>query len=196
MFFRLNLPLNKFRRQCYDGAGNMSGQRTGVANRIQELEPGQSNHILKATRWMWQRAACWSKAPCLKMRCRHHKKTSNLYRIRPKNKIYSVEWRRTYQATVAESVFEPCAIADGPIKVDALGSIIRNCKILQSTWDDAKDVDLARYCDEGKNSRCFVSNKQIPLSVRDHIWRTTAETRQQLELNYAAHVASATKFNN
>ena len=77
VFFRLNLPLNKFRRQCYkfrrqcykfrrqcykfrrqcykfrrqyyDGVGNMSGQRTCVAKRIQELEPGQSNHILKAT---------------------------------------------------------------------------------------------------------------------------------------------------
>ena len=31
MFFRLNLPLNKFRRQCYSGAGDISGQRTGVA---------------------------------------------------------------------------------------------------------------------------------------------------------------------
>ena len=59
VFFRLNLPLNKFRRQCYtfrrqcyiykfrrqcyDGVGNMSGQRTCVAKCIQELEPGQSN---------------------------------------------------------------------------------------------------------------------------------------------------------
>ena len=64
VFFRLNLPLNnfrkqcykfrrqcyKFRRQCYDGVGNMSGQRACVAKRIQELQPGQSNHILKATR--------------------------------------------------------------------------------------------------------------------------------------------------
>ena len=48
VFFRLNLPLNKyrrqcykFRRQCYDGVGNMSGQRTCVAKRIQELEPGR-----------------------------------------------------------------------------------------------------------------------------------------------------------
>ena len=30
------MPLNKFRRQCYNGAGNISGQRTGVA--IQDLE--------------------------------------------------------------------------------------------------------------------------------------------------------------
>ena len=58
VFFRLNLPLNKFRRQCYkfrrqccDGVGNISGQRTCVAKRIQELEPGQStNDILTATR--------------------------------------------------------------------------------------------------------------------------------------------------
>ena len=64
VFFRLNLPLNKFRRQCYkfrrqcykfrrqcyDGVGTISGQRTCVAKRIQELAPGQSNDILKATR--------------------------------------------------------------------------------------------------------------------------------------------------
>ena len=40
VLFRLNLPLKKFRRQCYDGGDNMSGQRKGVAKRIQELEPG------------------------------------------------------------------------------------------------------------------------------------------------------------
>ena len=82
------------------------------------------------------------------------------------------------------------------IKVDALGSITSNCTVLQSTPDDAKDVDRARYGDEGKNSRHFVSNEQIPLPVRDHIGRTTAETRQQLELKSAAHVSSTTKVNN
>ena len=35
--FRLKLPLNKFRGQCYDGAGNMSGKRMGVAKRKHEL---------------------------------------------------------------------------------------------------------------------------------------------------------------
>ncbi len=80
------------------------------------------------------------------------------------------------------------------IKVDALCSIITsNCTVRRSTPDDAKDVDQARYGDEGKNSRHFVPNEQIPLPVRDHIRRTTSETRQQLELKPAAHVASATK---
>ena len=32
-------------------------------------------------------------------------------------------------------------------------------RILQSTWGDAKDVDRARYGDEGKNSRSYVSNE-------------------------------------
>ena len=79
------------------------------------------------------------------------------------------------------------------IKVDALGSITSNCTVLRSTPDDAKDVDRARCGDEGKHLRHFVSNEQIPLPVRDHIGRTTAETRQQLQLKSAAHVASATK---
>ena len=78
------------------------------------------------------------------------------------------------------------------IKVDAVGSITSNCTVFRSTLDDAKDVDRARYGDEGKNSRHFVSNEQIPLPVRDHIGRTTAETRQQLQLKSAAYVVSAT----
>ena len=83
------------------------------------------------------------------------------------------------------------------IKVDALGgSITSNCTVLRSTPGDAKDVDRTQYGDEGKNSRHFVSNEQIPLHVRDHIGRTTAGTHQQLELKSAAHVASATKVNN
>ena len=83
------------------------------------------------------------------------------------------------------------------IKVDALGSITSSCTVFRSTPDDAKDVDRAQYGDKGKNSRHFVSNEQIPLHAgEDHIGRTTAETRQQLELKSAAHVASATKVNN
>ena len=35
--FRLKLPLNKFRGQCYDGAGKMGGKRMGVAKRKHEL---------------------------------------------------------------------------------------------------------------------------------------------------------------
>ena len=58
-----------------------------------------------------------------------------------------------------------------------------------------KDVDRARYGDEGKNQHRFVSYEHIPLPVRDHAWRTTAETRRQLELNYATQVASSTNVN-
>ena len=36
---RLTLSLDKCRGQCYDGAGNMLGKKSGVATRIQELQP-------------------------------------------------------------------------------------------------------------------------------------------------------------
>ena len=36
---RLNLPLSKLRRQCYDGASNISGIRNGVATQICKEEP-------------------------------------------------------------------------------------------------------------------------------------------------------------
>lgn len=34
MLLRMNLPLSECRGQCYDGASNMSGSRTGVATQI------------------------------------------------------------------------------------------------------------------------------------------------------------------
>ena len=36
---RLNLPLTKCRGQCYDGASNMSGSRSGVAKQLRDEEP-------------------------------------------------------------------------------------------------------------------------------------------------------------
>ena len=36
---RLNLTLAKARGQCYDGASNMSGVRSGVAKKIQDEQP-------------------------------------------------------------------------------------------------------------------------------------------------------------
>ncbi len=62
-------------------------------------------------------------------------------------------------------------------------------------WSYAEDVDRARYGDEGKNSRRFVSYEHIPLPIRDHAWRTTTDKRRQLELNDATQVASATNVN-
>ena len=50
----------------------MSGQRTCVAKRIQELEPGQSNHALNVT------ASGMLKQGAVLMQCRHHTKTSNV----------------------------------------------------------------------------------------------------------------------
>ena len=81
------------------------------------------------------------------------------------------------------------------IQMDALGSTsasYSNCIVLQSMWNYPK---RARYGDEGKNSRRFASYEHISLPIRDHAWRTTAETRRQLELNYATQVASATNVN-
>ena len=35
----MNLPFEKLRRQCYDGASAMSSSKRGVAKRISDLEP-------------------------------------------------------------------------------------------------------------------------------------------------------------
>ena len=47
------------------------------------------------------------------------------------------------------------------------------------SWDDTKYVDREGLGNEGKHSRCYVSNEH----VRGHSGRTTAETCRQLEQN-------------
>ena len=39
ILLRLNLSINNCRGQCYDGASNMSGIRSGVATKVSSLEP-------------------------------------------------------------------------------------------------------------------------------------------------------------
>ena len=39
ILIRSSLPLCNCRGQCYDGAANMSGRRTGVVTQIQQVEP-------------------------------------------------------------------------------------------------------------------------------------------------------------
>ena len=43
---RSNLPLNRCRGQCYDGAANMSGHHSGVATQIQEIERAMYIHCM------------------------------------------------------------------------------------------------------------------------------------------------------
>ena len=124
------------------------------------------------------------------MRCRHHTKTSN-YSSQKEDVFRRIKDNMGLPGNSGRIGVRTMCHTRWTIKVDALGRIISNSTVLRSTPDDAKDVDRARYGDEGKNSQHFVSNKQIPLPVRDHIGRTTDETHQQLELKSAAHVASA-----
>ena len=39
VLLRINLSLNKVRGQCYDGAANMSGAKSGVAKQLTDEEP-------------------------------------------------------------------------------------------------------------------------------------------------------------
>lgn len=45
VLMRFSLPVNKCRGQCYDSASNVSGIRTGLQARMQELEPKHSTSI-------------------------------------------------------------------------------------------------------------------------------------------------------
>ena len=146
------------------------------------------------TRWIWQRAACWSNAPFKYVMSTSHESIT-FTKYSPRRQGICRWIKDNIPCTSGRIGVRTMCHTRWTIQLDALGSNISNCVVLQSMWNYAKDVDRARYGDEGKNSRRFVSYEHIPLPVRYHVWRVIAETRRQLELNYATQVASSTNVN-
>ena len=140
VFTRLNLPLCKLRGQCYDGASNMSGKRTGVAKRIQELEPRAVythcyGHALNlAASDMLKQCAVLKDA----MSTSHE--AIKLIKYSPRREGIFRRVKENIPGDSGRIGVRTMCPTRWTIKADALGSIITNYPALQSTWDEAENV--------------------------------------------------------
>ena len=121
-----------------------------------------------ATCWIWQRAACWGNTPFKYVMSTSHESIT-LTKYSPRRQGICRRIKDNTPCTSGRIGVRTMCHTRWTIQLDVLGSIISNCVVLQSMWNYAKDVDRARYGDEGKNSRRFVSYEHIPLPVRYHV---------------------------
>ena len=134
----------------------MSGQRTCVAKRIQELEPGQSNRKSRVECDSERHAEARRRVDAMST---SHEDIKLLKYSSPKEDIFRrIKENIGLPGDSGRIGVRTMCHTRWTIEVDAQGSITSNCTVLRSTPDDAKYVDLARYGDEGNNSRHFVSN--------------------------------------
>ena len=135
---RMNLSLNRARGQCYDGAANKSGAKSGVAKQLTGEEPrALYTHCYgHALNLACGDAIEWCKL--LQDTLDTTYEITKLIRLSPcRNEIF---------AHAKESLApDTCGIRSlcptrRTVRADTLKSIIENYQVLQETWDESIDV--------------------------------------------------------
>ena len=135
---RLNLHLSKVRGQCYDGASNMSGRRSGVAKRIMDEQPlafymqcyGHSLNL--AVSDMIKNSSTMKKV----LDITHE--ITKLVKYSPRREALF----RNIKDEISPGSPGVCVLCPTrwTVKADAMKSIISNYSTLQEVWDQAVDI--------------------------------------------------------
>ena len=133
VLLRLNLSIENCRGQCYDGAANMRGCRTGVAKQITDMEPRAIflhcyGHALNL--------ACQDTIRSIKVMKHALDTTFELSKLLK----YSSKRKSTYlklkeELAPSESGFRTLCPTRWTVRADSLASIRKNYSVLQSSLD-------------------------------------------------------------
>lgn len=138
VLLRMNLTLSKARGQCYDGAANMSGAKSGVAKQLTDEEPRALythcyGHALNL--------AC---ADAIKQ-CKLLRDTldttyeiTKLIRFSPRRNAIFANVKQSL-APDTPGIRQLCPTR-WTVRADALKSIIENYQVLQETWDESLEA--------------------------------------------------------
>lgn len=137
---RMNLTLNKVRGQCYDGAANMAGVRSGVAKQIIDEEPRAVythcyGHALNL--------ACGDtirKCTILRDALDVTYEITKLIKLSPCRECMFEKLKQSTMQTPDSTGIRSLCPTRWTVKADALKSIIENYGVLQDLWDESVDV--------------------------------------------------------
>ena len=135
---RMNLSFSKIRGQCYDGASNMSGSRSGVAKLVQDKEPralythcyGHSLNLAASD--MLQKIKILKSA----METTHEITKLIKYSPRRENLFKNIKGEI---APDSPGVRVLCPTR-WTVKADSMKSIIQNYEVLMEVWDKACEI--------------------------------------------------------
>jgi len=140
ILLHMNLTINNFRGQCYDGASNMSGARSGVATRLTDLE---SRALYTHCYGHALNLAIQDLVKGVKVM---EDTLDTVYEITKLIKK-SPKWEVIFQkikdevASASPGVCIWCP-TQWTVQAEALTSIAENYQALQLTWDAAKEVTV------------------------------------------------------
>ncbi|XP_062517927.1 zinc finger MYM-type protein 1-like [Corticium candelabrum] len=135
VFLRLNVSMKKLRGQCFDGASAMSGYKTGVAKRINDIEPRAvfthcyghalnlaANDTLKQSKLM-------------KDVLDKSREITKLIKYSPRREGIFMKLKESLPAS-STGIRVLCPTR-WTVRADTLSSIISNYEALQNTWEEA-----------------------------------------------------------
>ena len=135
---RLNLSWSKCRGQCYDGASNMSGPRSGVAKRIQDEEPRAlylhcHGHALNLAA-----GAAIKKCKLAQDALDTTAEVSKLIKFSPNREARLEKIRQ--ELSIDSPGFRVLCPTRWTVKAASLKSVLGNYKALQQLWETSKDA--------------------------------------------------------
>ena len=138
VFLRLNLSFAKVRGQCYDGASNMSGTRSGVAKQILDMQPkalfthcyGHSLNLAVSDTFK---------------KCKTMKKALDITHEITKLVKYSPRRENLFNDLKGEMAPGSPGIrvlcpTRWTVRAESMRSIINNYHVLQELWDQAAEI--------------------------------------------------------
>ena len=136
---RLNLPLAKIRGQCYDGASAMSGSKSGVAKRIQDLEPRAVYTHCYGHSLNLAASDTMKSSELMRNALETTHEITKLIKYSPRRDGIFHELKESHATNSTPGIRVLCPTR-WTVRADSLASIINNFEVLQSTWISALQV--------------------------------------------------------
>ncbi len=133
---RLNLSLAKIRGQCYDGASAMSGSKSGVAKRIQDLEPRAIYTHCYGHSLNLAASDTIKLSELMRDALDTTHEITRLIKYSPRRDGIFQELKESHATNSTPGIQVLCPTR-WTVRADSLASIINNFEVLQSTWIDA-----------------------------------------------------------
>ena len=138
ILLRMNLNIHNCRGQCYDGASNMAGAKSGVSTKIRQLESrALYTHCYgHALNLATQDALKGSK--CMEAALDTVHEITKLIKKSPKREVIFKQ-TKSYVTPGSPGIRILCPTR-WTVRAEALTSISENYKVLQSTWYEARSA--------------------------------------------------------
>jgi len=133
---RLNLSINNCRGQCYDGASNMSGAKTGVAKQIRDVEKKAVYTHCYGHALNLAAGDCIKRSKVMRDALETTYEISKLLKYSPKRDHMFEELKK--EMAPETPGFRTLCPTRWTVRANSLKSVVDNYTVFQDLWDDCR----------------------------------------------------------